>query len=211
MQDSKQIQRSSVIRETFVLALGVGLASCSFAAGDTCLTELSGHRTKIDADFMADEDPLSKQQKLEFTGLNYYPGDPEYCIRATFSVKGKSEVFDMPTFNEKSIPFREYGTFRFRLHGVDHMLAAYQRMDLPDKDRQWVLIPFGDATNGIATYGGGRYISIDLPIEAGTTIDFNRAFNPWCAYNSKYLCPIPPAKNELKLSIEAGEKLFKAP
>jgi uncharacterized protein len=73
-----------------------------------------------------------------------------------------------------------------------------------------VLVPFRDATSGRATYGGGRYLRIELPIAPSTTIDFNRAFNPWCAYNSKYICPIPPAKNWLRVSIEAGEKIFKS-
>jgi len=82
-------------------------------------------------------------------------------------------------------------------------------MDLPEDSRQWALIPFKDATNGRDTYGGGRYLHINLPIQSHTSIDFNRAFNPWCAYDPGYVCPLPPAKNWLRVSIDAGEKSFK--
>jgi uncharacterized protein (DUF1684 family) len=81
-------------------------------------------------------------------------------------------------------------------------------MDLPKTERQWVLIPFRDETNGDETYGGGRYLQVDLPISSATTLDFNRAFNPLCAYDSKFTCPIPPADNALKVSIPAGEKSY---
>jgi len=114
----------------------------------------------------------------------------------------------MPTYNEKSIPFREYGVFEFRVDGVGYSLTAYQRMDLPEEERQWVLVPFKDKTNGHETYGGGRYLEIMLPIDARTEIDFNRAANPWCAYDPRYTCPVPPLENWLSLPIEAGEKMF---
>jgi len=114
----------------------------------------------------------------------------------------------MPTYNVKSIPFREYGVFEFRVDGVGYSLTAYQRMDLPEEERQWVLVPFKDKTNGHETYGGGRYLEIMFPIDARTEIDFNRAANPWCAYDPRYTCPVPPLENWLSLPIEAGEKMF---
>jgi hypothetical protein len=173
-----------------------------------CLSGLAEHRSSVDADFAADENPLSEEQKTGFTGLNYFPPSADYCFPASFKTTDASETFEMPTYNEKSMPFREYGIFKFRVDEVDYSLTAYQRMDLPDDERQWVLVPFKDGTNGHGTYGGGRYLEIKLPIDALTELDFNRASNPWCAYDAKYTCPVPPVGNWLNLSISAGEKTF---
>jgi uncharacterized protein (DUF1684 family) len=175
-------------------------------ATGTCLSDLAAHRSSIDAAFAAEEHPLSEAQKATFNGLDYFAPNDAFCIPAGFKTATGSETFDMPAFDEKSIPFREYGAFGFQVDGVDYSLTAYQRMDLPEEKRQWVLVPFKDNTNGHTTYGGGRYLEIRLPIDSRTEIDFNRASNPWCAYDPKYTCPVPPVKNWLGLSIEAGEK-----
>lgn len=175
---------------------------------DTCLSDLAIHRSSVNASFASDEYPLSDVQKATFDGLNYYPPNVDYCFPASFRTAEASEIFDMPTYNEKSIPFREYGTFEFQVDDAPYSLTAYQRMDLAEEERQWVLVPFKDNTNGHGTYSGGRYLEIDLPIGALTEIDFNRAANPWCAYDARYTCPIPPVENWLSLSIEAGEKTF---
>ncbi len=210
MLDSTHIDRIAVDHRVLILSIGLILASCTAGDAGSCLDDLSSHRASIDADYAnGDESPLSDEQKAVFTGLEYFTGDDNFCVEATFTVSAESEVFEMPTFNEASLPFREYGTFRFSVGGSDHSLTAYQRMDLPEDRRQWVLVPFKDATNGRGTYGGGRYLEIDLPIDSSTTIDFNRGSNPWCAYDPGYVCPVPPSKNWLNLRIEAGEKAFK--
>jgi len=104
--------------------------------------------------------------------------------------------------------FRKYGLFRFQLGGAMQTLTAYQRMDLPEQERNWVLIPFQDRTNGKETYGGGRYLELYFPIGAHTELDFNRAYNPLCAYDSKFTCPMPPPENRLKIAVTAGEKAY---
>lgn len=193
--------------------LAVVLAGCTPAdapSGDagSCLDDLATHRSSIDSAFANDEYPLSDEQKAAFDGLDYYPPGAKYCIPASFEEATSSATFDMPTYNEKSIPFREFGVFEFQVGDADYSLTAYQRMDLPEEKRQWVLVPFKDRTNGRGTYGGGRYLEIQFPIGSQTEVDFNRAANPWCAYDAKYTCPVPPVQNWLDLSIEAGEKMF---
>ena len=211
MRDDQPGKVTVAIYGALFVCFGMSLVSCSARTDDSCLSDLAAHRASIDADYLAgDDSPLSDIQKAVFTGLDYYTGKQKYCIHTTFTRAAESEVFDMPTFNESSIPFREYGTFNFQIDDIDHSLTAYQRMDLPDEKRQWVLIPFKDATNSRGTYGGGRYLEIKLPIDSSTIIDFNRASNPWCAYDPGYVCPVPPAKNWIKLPIEAGEKSFKS-
>jgi uncharacterized protein (DUF1684 family) len=194
---------------TFVIA-GCGQSSAPVSNDTACLSNLVEHRSSIDARFANDEYPLSEAQKASFHGLNYFPPNTDYCFPARFETAAARETFDMPTYNEKSIPFRQYGTLEFQFDGVAYTLTAFQRMDLPEEERQWVLVPFKDTTNGHETYGGGRYLEIKLPINVQTEIDFNRAANPWCAYDARYTCPIPPVENWLSFSIEAGEKTFAA-
>jgi len=198
-----------------IVGLVVTLAGCNStdeSLGDvvSCLDDLATHRSSINSAFANEEYPLSDEQRADFEGLDYYPPRAEYCIPANFKKVTASEVIAMPTYNEKSIPFREYGVFEFQVGDVDYLLTAYQRMDLQEEKRQWVLVPFKDNTNGRGTYGGGRYLQIQLPIDAQTEIDFNRAANPWCAYGAKYTCPVPPVQNWLDMPIEAGEKMFGA-
>jgi len=192
----------------FFLLLSCDRSDGPVSTSNSCLSDLDAYRTSIDDSFAVDDYPLSEEQKATFVGLDYFPPSEEYCIPASFSAANATETFDMPTYNEEPLPFKEYGVFKFHVDGVDYSLTAYQRMDLPEEKRQWALVPFKDQTNGRNTYGGGRYLEIKFPINKQTLIDFNRASNPWCAYDAKYTCPIPPLKNWLSLQIEAGEKNF---
>lgn len=205
--------RGTAMIRILISGLAFALAGCSPTDEPlddiaSCLDDLAAHRSSIDSAFANHEYPLSDEQKADFDGLLYYPPKAEYCIPASFEEVKASETFEMPTYNEKSIPFREFGVFEFHVDEVAYSLSAYQRMDLPEEKRQWVLVPFKDNTNSRGTYGGGRYLEIQFPINAQTEIDFNRAANPWCAYDAKYTCPVPPVQNWLDLSIEAGEKMF---
>jgi len=196
-------------KATVVAFLALAVVSCSSKDGDPCALDLESHRKSVDDEFATFDAPLTSEQKAVFAGLDYYAGDSSFCIAAEFTRTVDTEIFDMPTFDEASLPFQEYGTFTFEIGGETQTLTGYQRMDLPEDSRQWALIPFKDATNGRDTYGGGRYLHINLPIQSHTSIDFNRAFNPWCAYDPGYVCALPPAKNWLRVSIDAGEKSFK--
>ncbi len=177
----------------------------------SCLDSLAEHRAQIETDYLKSADsPFDKELKAGFAGFSYFAGDSAFCVPAEFELSANAKVFAMPSFNGKTLPFRKYGVFHFQLGGARRSLGAYQRMDLPTDQRQWVLVPFRDLTTGHETYGGGRYLQVDLPLPAHLTLDFNRAFNPLCAYKSVFTCPIPPAENWLKLRIPAGEKTYLA-
>lgn len=179
------------------------------AAKASCLDSLSEHRSQVEADYLkSDDSPFDKELKAGFAGFSYFAGDAAFCVKASFEPSADTKVFPMPSFNGKTLPFRRYGVFHFQLGGAQRSLSAYQRMDLPQDQRQWVLVPFRDRTTGHETYGGGRYLQLDLPLGTRTTLDFNRAFNPLCAYKSTFTCPIPPAENWLTLRIAAGEKTY---
>ncbi len=197
------------MRNRCFLALLVFNMSC--AAQASCLDTLAEHRKQIETELLKSDDlPFHKDLKARFAGFSYFAGDAAFCVAASFEPTANSKIFAMPSFNGKTLPFRKHGVFHFQLGGAQQSLTAYQRMDLPKDQRQWVLVPFRDMTTGHETYGGGRYLQLDLPLPARPTLDFNRAFNPLCAYEPAFTCPIPPAENWLKTRIAAGEKAYAA-
>ena len=187
--------------------LAILILTASAAAHATCLDSLPTHRAQMEADYLKSKDsPFDEPMRAHFAGFSYFEGDASFCVDATFERAKGEKPFDMVAFNGKSLPFIKYGVFRFPLGGTMRTLTAYQRRDLPPAERQWVLVPFQDSTNGKETYGGGRYLQLDFPIRARMTLDFNRAFNPLCAYDAKFTCPVPPPENRLAISIPVGEK-----
>ncbi|MBU1369169.1 MAG: DUF1684 domain-containing protein, partial [Bacteroidetes bacterium] len=121
-----------------------------------------------------------------------------------------SPSFRMATTTDRMPEYRKYGTLQFSKADTLLTLTAYQNLDMLKKNSTYkgLFIPFKDKTNGKLTYGGGRYLDVDIPENQTLTIDFNRAYNPYCAYDSKWSCPIPPYENHLQVSILAGEKKF---
>jgi uncharacterized protein (DUF1684 family) len=175
----------------------------------SCLDSLAEHRAQTESEYLkSDDSPFDAAMRARFAGFAYFAGDAAYCVDASFAPTPSQKQFDMATFNGKSIPFSKYGVVRFQLGGATQSLTAYLRMDLPPRERTGVLIPFQDRTNGRETYGGGRYLELELPIGARTVLDFNRAFNPLCAYDSKFTCPMPPPENRLTIAVRAGEKAY---
>jgi uncharacterized protein (DUF1684 family) len=166
---------------------------------------------KMNAEFKdASKSPLKAKDLKTFTQLDFFPVDDAYVVTANFEKTPDSKPFFMPATKEKTSKYKRYGIATFTLNGKEFSLELYQQQDLRTKglyDNR-LFLPFTDETNGFSSYGGGRYI--DLPIPTGNTIeiDFNRSYNPYCAYNDKYSCPIPPRVNFLKTEIKAGIKAY---
>ena len=104
----------------------------------------------------------------------------------------------------------KYGVLKFYILGKDLALYAYQNIDLVKKEayKDYLFIPFTDLSNGFETYGGGRYIDIQYNGEESIVLDFNKAYNPYCAYSGRWSCPIPPKENHLEIEIKAGVRSF---
>ena len=184
----------------------LGITGCG-AASNSCTDTLESFRAENVSYFLtADGSPFSEEFRKEFSGSSFFEADDSYCVNSSFELDEQSETVDYPAFNSKTIPFRQFGTFYFEIDGKPQSLVAHQRMDLPEENRQWLLIMFRDLTNGDESYGGGRYIQVDLPVSLRTRIDFNRAMNPYCAFEAEFTCPVPPLENWLKVRIPAGEK-----
>lgn len=154
------------------------------------------------------ESPLSKEQMKKFSGHSFFPIDPKYKVIAKFVRADKSVPFQMQTTTDRLPTYEKYGEAIFELDGELIRLNIYQSHQLREtkKYKNYLFLPFTDETNGKETYGGGRYIDLSIPTGNTIVIDFNKAYNPFCAYNPSRSCPIPPKSNALGMRILAGVK-----
>lgn len=157
------------------------------------------------------ESPLLKEDIKNFRSLEFYPIDLAYCVQAKLVRTPDEKPFYMPTTTERKPRYRKYGELHFTLKGKQCKLDVFQSMDLIklDEYKDYLFLPFTDLTSGNGSYGGGRYIDLKIPEGDTIMVDFNTAYNPYCTYNHKYSCPIPPEQNDILIEIRAGVKEFK--
>lgn len=163
--------------------------------------------------FFADsaKSPLEKDSLKYFHGLSWYPVRYGYRIRAKFDPDTANPVFAMATNTARKPKYRIYGHVIFKIRDTLCKLTVYQNMAYRH-DPQWgkyLFIPFRDKTNGETTHAGGRYLDIKKPVSDSVTLDFNTAYNPYCAYAERWSCPLVPAENLLKVAIRAGVKKYR--
>jgi len=186
------------------------LLSAAAVNGQTYADSIATFRKQYIKDLLAE--PRKPVQPSQVGYLSFYPADPAYSVWATFTETVGNAPFRVQTHSGKQKPFREYGVTAFMLNDVTCTLHIYQSVDLiKNKDhKDDLFIMFNDETNYDATYGGGRYIDLSIKdIKNGTLLlDFNKCYNPYCAYADGFSCPIPPSENSLHTSVKAGEKNF---
>jgi uncharacterized protein (DUF1684 family) len=153
--------------------------------------------------------PLTKEDLEVFKTLDFFEINANYKIKAAFELTPNSPLFEMPTTTERVPLYRTYGIARFTLNGLPVKLNIYQESTPKLSYENHLFLPFNDLTNGVETYGGGRYIDLSIPKTDSIVIDFNKAYNPYCTYNKKYSCPIVPSVNALDIRVMAGVKDFK--
>lgn len=159
----------------------------------------------------ASKSPLKSKDLKAFEGLDFFPIDSMFVVKAQLKRTPNTPYFEMKTTTNRVTRERVFGVLSFTINGQLLKLKVYQsepNVD-SDTDSDYLFLPFLDATNGETTYGGGRYIDLSIPATDVLMIDFNKAYNPYCAYNEKYSCPIVPRENYLALEIRAGVKRFK--
>jgi hypothetical protein len=152
----------------------------------------------------------------DLKALQFYPVNKAFRVVARFTKAVESQWLPFPTSGKQVKIFKVYGTLEFMLHGRTLSLNLYQSQNLMLNDayKDYLFLPFTDSTSGNETYDGGRYIDLrSKDVVNGTMIlDFNKAYNPSCAYGiGQYNCPIPPKENHLTIAIKAGEKMFAKP
>lgn len=151
------------------------------------------------------QSPVPQATRATFPPLSYFPIDPSYRVPAELVPAANGAVVDMPTSTGEQRKMRRVGTLKFTLKGEPMTLGAFVEADENDMNR--LFVPFGDLTNGTETYPGGRYLDLDRTGTGIYDLDFNKAYHPFCYYNSSYDCPYPPSENRLKMPIRAGEKM----
>ena len=171
------------------------------------MEEIAQERRDKDSFMRLDEQsPLSPEQKEQFTGLKYFEPDPAWRVEAKIEENEQKELLTLPTSDNKQKPFKKWGYAVFNKDGQEYRLlllkAAYGEAE------EGLFLPFFDATSANETYGAGRYLDLEMPGGNTITIDFNKAYNPYCAYSDKYSCPFPPKENNLPIAVRAGEKTF---
>lgn len=191
----------------FLIAIGFG-------------TPLNGQKSLEDARLFQEEllteygdpetSPLKAEDLENFAGLEFFPLNETYQVLARLERVEEQPFFQMKTTTQRLPEYRLWGKVFFELHGKSLQLEIYQNKNLMDDPEyfDYLFLPFTDLTNGDETYAGGRYIDIRMTEGDSIFIDFNKAYNPYCAYNKKYSCPIVPAVNHLAVRIEAGVKDF---
>ena len=154
--------------------------------------------------------PLMKEDLKQFKGLDFFSINEKFIVEATFIRTKKEKPFGMKTTTSRTPLYKKYGELYFEIDGKAFKLNVYQNVDLNKKPgyEDYLFLPFSDLTCGKESYIGGRYV--DMKIQKGKTwtIDFNKAYNPYCAYNYEYSCPIVPLENDLDIEILAGVKKF---
>ncbi|MGY2133587.1 DUF1684 domain-containing protein [Hymenobacter sp. HD11105] len=151
--------------------------------------------------------PLSAEQRQVFDSLHYYAPNKTYRITAQFEFFPVRDTIAMRLTDGKAEKYLRWGRASFEWQKEAQRLTVFRKANGPDTT---LFIPFTDKTNGFDTYGGGRYLDAE-PVAEGDdeiVLDFNTAYNPFCAYNASFACPVPPAENILSVYIKAGEKSF---
>ncbi len=165
------------------------------------MDELHSFRAEKDAFFASHpQSPLTREQKSQFKGLDYFPENPDLRLEAVVDAFPDPADIEMQTSTGDVQSYRRFGKFRFEVDGQPAELVIYY-------NESGYFLPFVDALAGKETYPAGRYLEPE-PLPGGKfLVDFNLAYNPYCAYNDRWSCPLTPFENRLKVPIRAGEKM----
>jgi len=180
----------------------------TFLNDDNYLIPLKKEREDKDLSFRSrTNSPFETEaERNQFKNLVYYEPNLDYRVKADVEWLEQQDTLHMPMTNGSTEAYLRTAIATFDIDGQEQKLTLYKKVT--DEENEW-FVPFTDKTNGFETYGGGRYL--DVPYEEGAktiTLDFNRAYSPFCAYNPEYVCPVPPKDNRLTVAIPAGEKTY---
>ncbi|GAA4436719.1 hypothetical protein GCM10023091_14940 [Ravibacter arvi] len=171
--------------------------------------EIESFRKKQQATLTELEDsPLHPEDTASIT---YFPPEEDFAVMARIELLRGEKPFEMPAFDGSTKTFVRYAILHFQLKGKPHRLTAFRSgFGALAALQPTYFVPFRDETNAATTYGGGRYMDVAIPPGAeNILLDFNKAYNPWCAYADGFRCPIPPAENTISQAVEAGERNYR--
>ena len=188
--------------QSFTL-LGQDTLSLSFS------DKFEQYKSAYIADRSNEDGPISPE---EAKNINFFEANPAYVVMAKVEMLDQKDTLTMPTVNGKLKKYIKFAYLHFELNGQKSKLLVFRSVRLMKNPlyKNALFLPFYDYSNGITTYGGGRYMDLStLNIEDGQIeLDFNRCYNPYCAYTTGYSCPIPPEENTIEFEILAGERAY---
>ncbi|WP_420460994.1 DUF1684 domain-containing protein [Neolewinella sp.] len=179
----------------------------------TAIQEAANFQAELSATYLDPKRTILDSTKLaklqELGGLPFFPLDPAYRVVAAFTPYADPEIVRLPTSSQRMAEFRVYGRASFTLGGQVLALDVLETTNpnVPEEYAGLLFLPFQDATSGSETYGGGRYLDLPKPEGDKLMIDFNKAYQPYCAYSDGFSCPVPPAQNRLPVAVRAGVRL----
>jgi len=168
---------------------------------------------EMNSDFKdASKSPLTKKGLKKFKELDFFPIDEKYKVEAKLTKTPDAPFFNFPTTTNRVVVYKKYGEVDFIIEGKKLKLDIYKSKLASREYRNHLFLPFLDKTNSKTSYGGGRFVDVlttDEQEGGVIVIDFNKAYNPYCAYSDRYSCPITPRNNFLDIAIEAGVMAYK--
>lgn len=189
-----------------LVQFGFGYAQAQFN-----LAAVEKFQNELNAEYAdAKTSPLLPEDLKTFHALDFYPANEKFFVVAKFIRTENEQPFEMKTSTDRRPVYVKYGEAHFNIDGQDFQLNLYRNIELSKKEqyKDYLFLPFSDLTCGNESYIGGRYIDMKIPKGDTIVIDFNTAYNPYCAYSYKYSCPKVPLENDLKIAIRAGVKKF---
>ena len=193
-------------RALIILTVLITFISCSRVT-----REIREYRAEYKADFL--KDPRSPLKEEDMEKLDFFAPSSRAQVTARFTLTPEEKPFEMATYSGVMRKYRKWGEATFSWGRREATLALYENLSLLSSPeyKDYLFLPFKDETNSVSSYGGGRYLNMSKKdTEDGTiTIDFNKSYNPWCAFSDGFNCPIPPLQNHLQFPVRAGEKNYK--
>ncbi|MCC5931616.1 MAG: DUF1684 domain-containing protein [Cyclobacteriaceae bacterium] len=199
-----------LIGAAIVIIVIYSLMGITGASEEHYIEEIEKHRTEYNV-FLRNggESPIKDAvHRKAFSGLEYFEIDSDYRVKASFEKAEVNQYIELGLNNNEKRRYQKKGHAVFTLGGQTQKLLVLQSMSPDDNE---LFIPFYDETSAFETYGGGRYVHPVILPNNKIEIDFNKAYNPYCAYNHEYVCPLPPAENKITVKVKAGEKKYDFP
>ena len=198
-----------MLRLSFLFLLFIGNV---IAQDSVAIKRILSFQEELNKEFASEEEsPLPPKDLARFTALDFFDIDTTFCVSAKFIRTPYETPFVMKTTTGSEPLYVKFAEAHFILDGKKCKLDIYQSQGLKTQPeyQDYLFLPFTDATNGESSYTGGRFIDLKIPKGKSILIDFNTAYNPYCAYNDRYSCPIPPEGNHLDMKIPVGVKEYK--
>lgn len=193
--------------KTFLSLVFLSVMHFGFSQEKFDVASIKKFQTELNAEYAdAKTSPLTGEDLASFKSLDFYPINEKFFVNAKFIRTEDEKPFEMKTSTDRKPIYIKYGEAHFLIDGKSFHLNIYRNIELSKKEeyKDYLFLPFSDLTCGKQSYIGGKYIDLKIPQGNTIVIDFNRSYNPYCAYNHKYSCPKVPLENTLNIAIKAG-------